>query len=196
MAENEQTWDVFLSHASEDKEAVVRLLAEALERRGVEVWHDQAVLCIGDSLRRKIDHGMVHKTFGIAVLSKPFFAKGWPQYELDVIISQSVSGDQRMLPIWHEISKTKWPSSPPLLSTRSAATRGPTPSKKSLKKSPNSSTPSGAPSREQFRSEAGASPGCFAACRSRRAPYPIRAARSRSTRGFKSPASAARSAAK
>jgi hypothetical protein len=60
---------------------------------------------IGDSLRRKIDYGLAHSTFGVVILSKSFFAKAWPQYELDGIIGMSVSGEQRMLPIWHEISR-------------------------------------------------------------------------------------------
>lgn len=44
-------------------------------------------------------------TFGIVVLSRSFFAKGWPQYKLDGIVSRSVSGEQILLPIWHEITK-------------------------------------------------------------------------------------------
>jgi hypothetical protein len=100
-----QVWDVFISHASEDKAAVVRPLAEALRQRGVEVWYDEFELRIGDSLRRKIDAGLARSKFGIVVLSRSFFAKGWPQYELDGIISRSVSGEQTLLPIWHEITK-------------------------------------------------------------------------------------------
>ncbi|MFF3452742.1 TIR domain-containing protein [Streptomyces sp. NPDC002730] len=103
--EDDHAWDVFISYASEDKEAVARPLAEALRSRGVEVWLDELVLRIGDSLRRKIDYGLARSTFGVVVLSKPFFAKGWAQYELDGIVTQSVAGSQRLLPIWHEISK-------------------------------------------------------------------------------------------
>src|ERR1700730_13203073 len=33
-------WDVFISHASEDKESFVRPLARALERTGLRVWYD------------------------------------------------------------------------------------------------------------------------------------------------------------
>jgi len=99
------TWDVFISHASEDKASVAEPLAIALRERGLKVWLDKTELRIGDSLRRKIDYGLAHSTFGIVVLSSSFFAKGWPQYELDGIIGLSVSGDQRMLPIWHEISR-------------------------------------------------------------------------------------------
>jgi hypothetical protein len=100
-----ETWDVFISHASEDKEAVAEPLANALRGHGLRVWLDKTELRIGDSLRRKIDYGLAHSAFGVVVLSKSFFAKGWPQYELDGIIGMSVNGDQRMLPIWHEISR-------------------------------------------------------------------------------------------
>lgn len=100
-----ETWDVFISHASEDKSSVAEPLALALRQRGLKVWLDKTELRIGDSLRRKIDYGLAHSAFGIVVLSSSFFAKGWPQYELDGIIGLSVNGDQRMLPIWHQISR-------------------------------------------------------------------------------------------
>src|SRR6185312_12727621 len=44
-------FDVFISHASEDKNEVVRPLAEALRKGGLEVWYDEFELRIGDSLR-------------------------------------------------------------------------------------------------------------------------------------------------
>jgi hypothetical protein len=100
-----ETWDVFISHASEDKEAVAEPLYKELTELGVKAWLDKGELRIGDSLRRKIDYGLAHSTFGVVVLSKHFFAKGWPQYELDGIVGMSVSGEQRMLPVWHEISR-------------------------------------------------------------------------------------------
>jgi hypothetical protein len=103
--EQGETWDVFISHASEDKASVAEPLAAALKSYGLKVWLDKTELRIGDSLRRKIDYGLAHSSFGIVVLSKSFFAKGWPQYELDGIVGLSVNGDQRMLPIWHEISR-------------------------------------------------------------------------------------------
>lgn len=103
--DNGETWDVFISHASEDKEAIAEPLTLALGDRGLKVWLDTSELRIGDSLRRKIDDGLAHSTFGVVILSKSFFAKGWPQYELDGIVGMNVNGDQRMLPIWHEISR-------------------------------------------------------------------------------------------
>ena len=41
------------------------------------------------------------------MLSAPFFAKGWPQYELDGITTMSVSGQQAILPIWHKLTKAQ-----------------------------------------------------------------------------------------
>src|SRR5439155_8095269 len=51
-------YDVFLSHASEDKAAIARPLHAALKKAGVSVWYDEAVLTLGDGLRRKIDEGL------------------------------------------------------------------------------------------------------------------------------------------
>lgn len=68
-------YDVFISHASEDKDSVVRPLALALKEKGVNVWYDEFELKIGDSLRRKIDQGLSKSKFGIVVISRSFIKK-------------------------------------------------------------------------------------------------------------------------
>lgn len=98
-------YDVFISHASEDKDAVVRPLANALKDRGVAVWYDEFEMRIGDSLRRKIDKGLANSRFGIVVISRDFIKKGWTNYELDGIVTRAVSGEQILLPVWHNITK-------------------------------------------------------------------------------------------
>jgi hypothetical protein len=100
-----RAFDVFISHASEDKDEVVRPLANALREAGLSVWYDEFELRIGDSLRRKIDRGLGSSRFGVVVLSQAFFGKGWPEYELDGLVTRAVSGDQILLPIWHNVSK-------------------------------------------------------------------------------------------
>lgn len=97
--------DVFISHASEDKDEVVRPLAIALKKKGLSVWYDEFELKIGDSLRRKIDKGLATSKFGIVVLSRNFIKKGWTNYELDGIMTRVVDGGQVLLPIWHNITK-------------------------------------------------------------------------------------------
>jgi len=98
-------FDVFISHASEDKDAIVRPLALALDAGGLKVWYDEFELKIGDSLRRKIDTGLARSRFGLVVLSRAFFRKGWTNYELDGLVTRSITGEQILLPIWHEITK-------------------------------------------------------------------------------------------
>ncbi len=105
VAHDEERYDVFISHASEDKDEVVRPLAESLREAGLSVWYDEFRLKIGSSLRQSIDGGLARSRFGIVVLSPSFLSKGWTNYELDGIISRSVSGDQVILPIWHQLTK-------------------------------------------------------------------------------------------
>ena len=101
----DKEYDVFISHASEDKEEVARPLAEALRKNGLSVWYDEFELKIGDSLRRKIDKGIANSNFGIIVISRDVISKGWTNYELDGLITKAVNGEQTMLPIWHNVTK-------------------------------------------------------------------------------------------
>jgi Domain of unknown function (DUF1883)/TIR domain len=116
----EREYDVFISHAAEDKDAVVRPLANALRADGLSVWYDEFALRIGDSLRRKIDTGISQSRFGIIVLSQAFFAKRWPQYELDGLVTMAASGKQVLLPLWHGVSKDEVVSYSPSLADRAA----------------------------------------------------------------------------
>ncbi|MXY00885.1 MAG: DUF1883 domain-containing protein [Chloroflexi bacterium] len=119
-ADDEREFDVFISHATEDKDAVVRPLAHALQYREIDVWYDEFELRVGDSLRRRIDSGIARSRFGLVVLSKAFFAKGWTQYELDGLVTMAIGEKQILLPIWHEISKDEVVAQSPSLADRVA----------------------------------------------------------------------------
>lgn len=100
-------FDAFISHATEDKEDLVRPLAGALIGAGYRIWYDEFQLKVGDSLRRSIDRGLAASRFGIVILSPSFFAKQWPQYELDGLVSKEIEGGKVILPIWHKVSKAE-----------------------------------------------------------------------------------------
>lgn len=100
-------YDVFISHASEDKDAFVRPFAEHLKSLGVSVWYDEFSLQWGDSLRKSIDKGLANSRFGVVVLSKAFVQKRWTEYELNGLVAGEIEGSKRILPIWHEISKSE-----------------------------------------------------------------------------------------
>jgi hypothetical protein len=98
-------YDIFICHASADKTDFVRPLAEALRNQHVEVWYDEMSLKLGDSIRRTIDEGLRKSRFGLVVLSKNFFARNWPQYELDALADREMAGkDKVLLPIWHGVT--------------------------------------------------------------------------------------------
>ena len=98
--------DAFISHASEDKDEVVRPLAEKLVAAGLSVWYDEFELTVGDSLRKSIDRGLANSRFGIVVLSPHFLAKNWTEYELNGLVAREMAdGSKVILPLWHHVSK-------------------------------------------------------------------------------------------
>ena len=117
-------YDAFISHASEDKAAIVRPLAKALSKMGFSIWYDEFTLKVGDSLRRSIDRGLVNSRFGIVVLLKAFFAKNWPQYELTGLITREIDGERVILPIWHGVSKQDVLKKSPTLADKVALSTG------------------------------------------------------------------------
>ena len=109
-------YDVFICHASEDKDAFVRPLAEALRARHIEVWYDEFSLTVGDSLRQAIDRGLLNSQFGIVVLSPAFFRKRWTQRELNGLVAREMHESRELvLPIWHGVNHAEIiQHSPPL----------------------------------------------------------------------------------
>lgn len=114
--------DVFICHASEDKDAIARPLAVALQRAGVGVWFDEFSLQAGDSLLACIQRGLIGAKFGVVIFSPTFFEKAWPQSELQGLFAQEVAngGSTRILPVWHEVDAAFVASHAPLLSDRVA----------------------------------------------------------------------------
>jgi Leucine-rich repeat (LRR) protein len=114
-------WDVFISHASEDKESVALPLAQALRAAGLKVWLDQEEIKLGDSIRRKIDEGLSKSRYGVVILSETFLEKAWTQKELNGLLAIEDHGEKIVLPVWHNISKTTLVRYSPMLSDLAAA---------------------------------------------------------------------------
>ncbi|MET0071641.1 MAG: toll/interleukin-1 receptor domain-containing protein [Candidatus Thiodiazotropha sp.] len=111
-------YDVFISHASEDKQDVALPLASHLQARGLRVWIDESELTLGDSLRRKIDHGLSQSKFGVVILSPAFFSKEWPNKELDALVAREDGRDKVILPVWHNIGAGELVNYSPLLADK------------------------------------------------------------------------------
>ena len=102
----EKDYDVFVAHASVDKDEIARPLAEALRADGLTVWFDEFEITVGDSITAKIGQGLARSRSGIIVFSPGFFAKRWPQFEVNGMVSLMMDGRYTLLPVWHNVSKT------------------------------------------------------------------------------------------
>lgn len=120
--EKEKTWDVFISHASEDKERFVRHLAVALQSLGVSVWYDEFSLMPGDSLSRSLDKGLIESNYGLVVISPHFIKKPWPEYELRGLVAREIDEDKVILPIWLGIDRADVVKFSPTLADKIAIT--------------------------------------------------------------------------
>ena len=99
-----EKYDAFVIHANEDKSVFVRPLVYTLKLMGYRIWFDEFEVKIGDSIRRTIDKGLAISDFGIAIISKAFLKKEWPQYELNGLITREMVGKKVVLPVWFNVS--------------------------------------------------------------------------------------------
>src|SRR5690242_7618932 len=115
-------FDVFICHASEDKETFVESLARRLAERHLRVWYDSFRLKLGDRLRSAIDDGLSRSRFGIVVLSPNFCRKEWPKRELEGLLALERGGRKVILPLWHGVNHDDVARFSPILADRVALT--------------------------------------------------------------------------
>lgn len=121
--ENDVTeYDVFVSHAWEDKEDFVEDFVSELEKLNVKVWYDKKRMTLGDSMREKIDAGLKNSKFGIVILSPNYIADGkyWTKSELNGLFQKESVGGKVLLPIWHKLTKKEVLDYSPILADRLA----------------------------------------------------------------------------
>lgn len=113
-------WDVFISHASEDKKDVARPIAEKLQEHGLTVWYDEFTLRVGDSLSDSINLGLAKSIYGVVILSPNFINKKWPRNELNGLVAREELTNQIILPVWHNINEKEVKTFSPILADRIA----------------------------------------------------------------------------
>lgn len=111
-------YDVFISHASENKESVARPIADLLKRHGLRVWMDANELGLGDSLREHLDGAIRKSKYGVVILSQDYINKAWTNNELAAFFSLENRNRRVILPVRHEISHEKVSRFSPMLADR------------------------------------------------------------------------------
>lgn len=92
-------YDVFISHASEDKDSVARPISEACKALGLVPFFDEAEIKWGDSLPEVINHALGKSSFFLAVLSSNSIDKAWPKREVNAAFARKINGNQVFLPL-------------------------------------------------------------------------------------------------
>ncbi len=117
-------YDVFISHATEDKDSFVDEFVDELRKLGIKVWYDTTEIKWGDSMRKRIDDGLRKSKFGIAILSPNYIADGkyWTKAEFDGLFQLESINGKTLLPIWHNLTKQKVMEFSPIVANKKALT--------------------------------------------------------------------------
>ena len=62
-------WDIFISHASEDKDEIATPLYNRLKKLGLKIWYDIHEIQYSDNVISKISYGLENTSYFIIILS-------------------------------------------------------------------------------------------------------------------------------
>jgi uncharacterized protein YjbI with pentapeptide repeats len=116
----QDSFDIFISHASEDKAAIARPLSEKLQEMGLLVWLDENEIEIGEELLASLNNGMTQSRFGLMIISKAFIEKKWTQFEVKQLLKMSKQTGKRLFFIWHGVNEEQVSAWSPELAKRVA----------------------------------------------------------------------------
>jgi RNA-directed DNA polymerase len=92
-------YDIFISHASEDRAAIARPIFEACERLGLKAFLDEEHIAWGETFTKKINIALGAARTVLAVISSTSVAKDWPLTEVNTALTLEVSGDKTVVPL-------------------------------------------------------------------------------------------------
>lgn len=92
-------FDIFISHAREDKAEIARPIYEACARAGLKAFLDEEHIGWGESFTKKINTALGAARTVVAVVSSHSVSKDWPILEVNTALALEVSGDKRVVPV-------------------------------------------------------------------------------------------------
>ncbi len=92
-----EDFDVFISHASEDKAGIARPVYEACERFGIKAFLDEEHIAWGKSFTEKINTALGAARTVLAVVTQNSVTKEWPLAEINSALAFEVSGEKSVV---------------------------------------------------------------------------------------------------
>ena len=93
---------VFLCHASEDK-PLARRLATDLQTSGVDTFFAEWSIAPGESIRQRIDEGLLKCTHFVVLLTEISISKPWVNTEIDAGFARKLEGKAKFIPLRYEL---------------------------------------------------------------------------------------------
>jgi hypothetical protein len=109
---------VFLCHASEDKDAIVRRFHNFCKSKGINTWFDENEIRWGDRIIEKISYGLASSQFVVVFVSNTALKKHWVREELNAALSLGIQKERFVLPILLGITNNELIEHHPVLSAR------------------------------------------------------------------------------
>lgn len=94
-----EEFDVFICHASEDKENIAKPMHRELAKLKVLPFLDEDYIGWGDSLVEKINHALSRAKIVLVILSENSVGKKWQTREISSTIQMEIDGEVKLLPL-------------------------------------------------------------------------------------------------
>ncbi len=92
-------FDIFISHASEDKVEIARPIFAACEKLGLKAFLDEEHIGWGQSFTKKINTALGAARTILVVVSSSSVSKEWPLAEINTALGLEVDGQKTVIPV-------------------------------------------------------------------------------------------------
>lgn len=90
-------YEVFISHATEDKPEIARPIARACEALGIRAFLDEEHIAWGENFTRKINTALGAARTILCIVSSNSVSKDWPVAEMNAALDLEIGGRKRVL---------------------------------------------------------------------------------------------------
>ncbi|HEY9046837.1 MAG TPA: toll/interleukin-1 receptor domain-containing protein [Ohtaekwangia sp.] len=104
METPKKKYDVFISHAVEDKIPIANELCALLEKRGLCIWYSGRELHVGDDIIKAIEAGIKQSRFGVVIISPNYLKAVWALREFHALLEKEKAGIKVLLPVLYDIT--------------------------------------------------------------------------------------------
>lgn len=112
---SKSSFEVFISHAGEDKHNIAIPLYERLLESKIPTFLDKEELKVGQNAPKEMQAALDTAPIGIFILSPEFAAKKWPMYELQCFLTRLAEAQRRssssfvptLIPVFYRLTVTE-----------------------------------------------------------------------------------------